>query len=187
MPLQTKMRLSFGVFMILLFAWTGWQAWEFARLARYLPLAMSSLGVTIASITVATDLLNWKRQGVAAGADVPESAALHGAEEREIAIREGELDPDAEGAPEDPRAIASRSVMMFGWILAYVAGIWLLGILVGSALFLLAFLFLVARSGWVLPVVGTVVMLLGMVVLSEALNLHWPDYLLQDVWGRLAG
>ena len=183
MPLQTKMRVGFGVLVILLFAWTGWQALEFARLARYMPAAMSGIGVVIGVLTVTTDLLNWRRQGVAAAGDVPETAALHGAEQREIAIREGELDPEAEGTPEDPRRIAQRSVMMFGWVAGYVLAIWVLGILVASALFLLVFLLVVARSGWVLPVVGTVLMLLGMVVLSEALNLHWPPYLLQDVFG----
>jgi hypothetical protein len=185
MPLQTKMRIGFGVLVILLFAWTGWQALEFARLARYLPVAMSGLGVVIGILTVTTDVLNYRRQGAAAAGDVPETAALHGAEQRELAIREGELDPDAEDTPEDPRRIAQRSVMMFGWVAGYALAIWVLGILAASALFLLVFLLVVARSGWVLPVVGTALMLLAMVVLSEALNLYWPSYLLQDVFGAL--
>lgn len=187
MPLQTKMRLAFGVVVILLFTWTAWQASGFAQLALYLPLAMSVLGVVIGVITVATDLINWKRQGVVASADVPETAALHGAEEREIAIREGEMDPDAAGGAEDPRAVAVRSLVMLLWIFGYVLLIWLVGIVAASALFLVAFLRLVARTGWLLPAIGTLVVLSGMWLMSELLNLRWPPYLLEDLLPFLGG
>ncbi|MQA17758.1 MAG: hypothetical protein GEV09_27955, partial [Pseudonocardiaceae bacterium] len=159
MPVQTKMRLVFGVMVILLFTWTGWQALGFAQLALYLPLAMSGLGVVVGVITVATDLMNWKRQGLVASADVPETAAMHGAEEREIAIREGGIDPSAEDTPEDPHAIALRSLAMMLWILGYVLLIWLVGIVAASAIFLFVFLRLIARASWRVPVIGTLVVL----------------------------
>ena len=197
MPLQTKMRLTFGVLVLLLFAWAGWQALEFARLARYLPLAMSGLGMLIGLLAIGTDLLNWKRQGLVASVDVPETAALHGAEERELALRRGAeasedeiADADAEGngeQPTDPRKIALRSGIMFGWVLGYVLLIWVIGLVAASALFLITYLRFVARSGWLLPLAGTAIILTGMWLLRTLLNLRWPSYLLQDVLPFLGG
>lgn len=181
MPLQTKMRLTVGVLMVLLFAWTGWQALEFARLASYMPLGMSGLGVVLGVIAVATDVLNWKRQGLVASVDVPETAALHGAEEMELKIRQGEVEVGGPDTPTDPRRIALRSGAMFAWILGYVFLIWLVGIVAASAVFLIAYLRFVARSSWRLPLLGTAVILSGMWILRTLLNLRWPDYLLQDL------
>ncbi|MPZ60980.1 MAG: hypothetical protein GEU93_06735 [Propionibacteriales bacterium] len=184
MPLQTKMRLSFGTLIVLVFAWTGWQALDFAELARYMPVTMSALGVTIGIVMVLTDAFNWKRRRLTTGDDVSETAALYGAEEREAALRDGSLDPEAaDDAPEDPRKVARRSIMMFGWIVGYVLAIWVLGILVASALFLVVFLLVVARSGWLLPVIGAALTVTGMLVLSELINIEWPPYLLEGVIG----
>lgn len=194
MPVQTRMRLAFDVFVIAFFAWTGYEALEFRTLAKYLPLTVSAIALALSLVALALDWRNWKGTGTVIMGDVPETAAMYGAEQAEIALdeveEEGEaarvaaakrVDADLEEV-EDPRAVVRRAGVMVLWILGYVLVIWLVGILAASAAFLLAYLFLEARAGWKVPVIGTVLILAGMSLLKELLNLTWPDYLLQRFW-----
>lgn len=187
MPLQTKMRFAFQLFLLALFAYTGWQALDFASLARYLPLTVSILAFITMLVGLVTDVWAYRRTGVVAAGEVPETAAMHGAEKAELTLQKkaeakhGTVEDVAQEADVDhPLAVARRSLEMFGWILGYVAGIWVLGVMAATAIFLLTYLWFQARAGWKLSVFGTVLVLAGLTVMRIALNLEWPDYLLES-------
>lgn len=192
MPAQTRMRFAFDIFVIAFFSYTAWEALDFRTLARYLPLTVSVLALILSILALIIDYRNWKRSGNVMLGEVSETAAMYSGVRSETAVSEEgsavpaamdeAADDDAEDEAEDPRAILRRAGYMVLWTLGYIVGIWVLGLMAATALFLVAFLFLEGRTGWKPPIIGTALVLGGIALLAEMLNLAWPDYLLQRLW-----
>jgi hypothetical protein len=219
MPLQTKMRFGFNLALILLFAYTTYEAWGFQRLARYLPLSISILALLVMLVGLLLDIVAYRRQGFVAGDDVPVTAALAGSEIKEHKLQAGKtggdeladdatsgitvtavdeagepvdpadvpIDTSRMGAIEPPRVILLRSAVVLAWILGYIVGIAVIGIVAASAIYLPAYLILQAKTGWKVPVIGTVAILAMMWAMREGLNLEWPDYMLEDTFASIFG
>lgn len=215
MPLQSRMRFGFSIAMILLFAYTSYEAWGFRSLARYLPFAVSILALVVMVIGLVIDVIAYRRQGVIAADDVPVTAALAGSEIKEHKLQAGEgeasqdtdgrsmkpvdadgepidpahvsLDPERVGEVEGPGVVLKRSGVVFLWILGFLAGIAVFGLTISIVAFLLSYLFLEARAGWKVPVIGTIAILAMMFLMREALNLEWPPYLLQETFAGWFG
>lgn len=196
MTLQARMRFMFTVFLLLLFGAAFWMALGFLSLARYLPLAVSGLAFVVLLVSLIIDVVAYRRSGIVAGDDVPGTASMAGAELKELALAEQErtegdldlseygleaLEDERLGGIEDPRAILKRSGRVFLWLLGYIIGIAVIGVMAASAIYLVAYLFLEAKTGWRIPVFGTVAILIMMSVMRELLNLEWPPYLLRDL------
>ncbi len=215
MPLQSRMRFGFNAGMILLFAYTTYEAWGFRSLARYLPFSISLLALVVMVIGLFIDIVAYRRSGVVAADDVPVTAALAGSEIKEHKLSTGKgamsadgdgrslepvdstgtpidpadvpLDPDRVGEIEGPGEVLKRSGIVFLWILGFLVSIAVVGLTLASAGFLMGYLFLQARTGWKVPVIGTVAILTLMFVMREALNLEWPPYLLEETFAGWFG
>jgi hypothetical protein len=217
MPLQTKMRFAFNIALILLFSYTAYESWGFARLARYLPLTVSVVALLVMTFGLVVDIVAYRRRGVVAADDVPLTAALAGSEIKEHKLQAGKVDesPPEEGEGTDlnpvddrgavidpadvaldtvrlgdiepPSVILKRAGTVFAWMLGYVVGIAIVGIVVASAVYLVGYLFLQAKANWKVPVFGTILLIVTMLVMAEGLNLEWPDYLLEDTFESMFG
>jgi hypothetical protein len=217
MPLQSKMRFAFSIFLLLLFMYTTYEALDFQRLARYLPLAVSMIALLAVSFGLIIDVLAYRRQGVVAADDVPMTAALAGSEVKEHKLQAGKteqeevpegegttltpvtdegevidpadviIDTDRLGEIEPPSVILKRTGVVALWILGYMDAIAIFGIMLASAGYLVAYLFLQARARWQVPVIGTISILLLMTAMRIGLNLEWPDYLLESTFESLFG
>lgn len=71
MPVVTKMRFGFTTLFILIFLFTAYEANGFARQARLFPLLVSIAGVLIATISLASDIRRYRREGTSVGDDAP--------------------------------------------------------------------------------------------------------------------
>ncbi|QBI20515.1 hypothetical protein ER308_13705 [Egibacter rhizosphaerae] len=229
MPMPTKLRFAFDVFLIVFFAWVAWEAWEFATLARYMPLFIAGMGMALGLAALVTDIQTYRRTGTAVGEDAQETAALGAVEQQwnedEADAREAsqagadgapagevernpgatstadadpmsERDP-AEESPEEPpfpviddetrrrmeRAALKRALGYLSVIVGYVALIWITGVFVASAVFLVFFLRVLAKTSWFVPIVGVVVVMAGLLLLENLVNVLWPPYLLEDLLG----
>ena len=201
MPLQTKMRFGFVVFLILLFAYASYEAWSFTRLARYLPLTVSLLALVVMLVGLYIDVVAYRRTGMVAGSDVPSTAALAGAEMKEKALEhqaEGkeldleelgleELEDPRLGAIEPPMEVLKRAGVVFGWMLGYIAGIAVIGLMASTTVYLIGYLRIEAKASWKIQFIGTGAILVGLTTMRILLNLEWPDYLLEDTFASIFG
>lgn len=201
MTVQTRMRFAFNIFLILLFAYAFWSALGFLSLARYLPLAVTGLALLVMLFSLLIDILAYRRTGIVAGDDVPVTASMAGAELKEIVLEEQkasgdvdlgelgleELQDERMGEIEDPMDVLKRAARVIAWIFGYVAAIAVVGVMAASALYLIGYLFIEAKTSWKIPIIGTALILIGLSVMRELLNLEWPPYLLQDAVESLFG
>ncbi len=67
-----------------------------------------------------------------------------------------------------------------GWLVGFVAAIALVGYFLAVVLFFVAFLRIVARSGWVQTLLLTLMGAIILLILTSALNLILPEGLLQN-------
>jgi hypothetical protein len=72
------------------------------------------------------------------------------------------------------RLIALRAAKFFGWLLGLIFSIWLLGFFISIPFFVVLYLKLEAREGWLLTLSLTVGVLIFLIVLFEmVLNTYW--------------
>lgn len=206
MPLQSKMRFGFVTFLILLFTYTTYEAWSFTRLARFLPLTVSVLALVVTLVGLYIDVVNYRRNGMVAGADVPATAALAGGEKKEIALQAGitgeeeaideddlaelgleDLADERMGDIEPPIKVLQRAGVVFGWMMGYIFGIAIIGLMASTTLYLVGYLRFQAKAGWKVQFIGTAAILVGLTTMRILLNLEWPDYLLESTVESIFG
>lgn len=204
MPLQSKMRFGFVIFLALLFAYTAWESLSFQRLAQFLPLSVSVIALVVTLIGLYIDIMAYRRTGMVAGDDVPTTSSLSGAEGKELALgleaegtRLSKADMDGLGLKdladervsdiEPPMQILKRAGVVFGWMMGYIVGIAIIGLMAATAAYLIGYLRFQARSGWKGQFLGTAAILVGLTVMRIMLNLEWPDYVLEDTVRSILG
>jgi hypothetical protein len=201
MPLQSKMRFGFVIFLIMLFSYAAYQAWSFQRLARFLPLTVSLLALVVMLIGLWIDIVAYRRTGMVAGSDVPATASLAGGELKEIALEHKakggdvdleelgleELEDERIGAIEPPIKVLQRAGVVFGWMMGYIVGIAVIGLMASTTLYLIGYLRFQAKASWKIQFIGTAAILLGLTAMRILLNLEWPDYLLEDTVNSIFG
>jgi TctA family transporter len=144
--------LAMAALALLAFAYAAWQAAHFEPHARLLPLVTALPGVALAGLLTVRSLRSQKAGGGGEG----------------------------EGDDGGPVAIGTirREALQFGFVGAYLVGIWLAGFHVATTLFLLAFLTLHARLRPLPAVVYTVIALAAFQAVANLLRLRWPAGLL---------
>lgn len=164
MSFRDRVRLGFGLFIVCLFAYAAFDAWDFSRRARYMPLYVSIAGLALTSLLIALDL--WRLRTLAG------REALR----RRVAIEDLAAEDMFSAAEELQRFMSTAYYLL--WMLGYVAAIAFVGMPVASGLFLATFLLIEARMklpGTALCVAG---MLAGLLGLTQLMHLRWPSNLL---------
>lgn len=164
MTFRDRLRLGFGLFIVCFFAFAAFDAWDFSRRARYMPLYVSVAGLVLTSLLVALDL--WRLRTLA-GREAPR---------RRVAIEDVAAEEMFSAAEERQRFRSTAYYLL--WMLGYAAAIALFGMPVASGLFLAIFLLIEARMklpGTALCVAG---MLAGLLGLTHLMHLRWPSNLL---------
>jgi hypothetical protein len=184
MLLQDRIRFAFSVVLLLLFAYTAYEAVSFAPLARYLPFTASLVAIAMMSFSILVDIGTFRREGRVAIADVFATSSMAVAIKQEDA-KEDAAEGRGDGVDESFRGPKTEREAIFGsfyvmsWIIGYFVGIAIVGLTVATLLYLGLYLAREAKASWKLNVIGNTAVLVGLNILREALNLQWPPYLLK--------
>lgn len=184
MLLQDRIRFGFSFLLLLLFAYTGYEALDFAPLSRYLPFTASMVAILMMTFSILVDIGTFRREGRVAIADVFATSSMAVAIKQEDAKEDAEqgrgegVDESFRG-PKTEREAILGSFYVMGWIFGYFAGIAIIGLTVATLLYLGLYLAREAKASWKLNVIGNAAVLVGLNILREALNLEWPPYLLK--------
>lgn len=84
---------------------------------------------------------------------------------------------DADGARDNEPVWGSkfrRTAPYMGWLLVLYLGIHFVGFLAATAIFTIAFCRFVGKMSWRSTLIGTVLLLVALIGLSEAFNMSWP-------------
>ncbi|MGD1879010.1 MAG: tripartite tricarboxylate transporter TctB family protein [Kiloniellaceae bacterium] len=164
MSLRERLRLGFGVFILCIFAYAAFDAWDFSRRARYMPLYVSVAGIVLTSLLITLDL--WRMRSTEGRAALRTKVSIE------------DLAADDLFSPAEDRQRFRTTAYYLGWMAGYAAAIGIVGLPLASALFLAGFLLVEARMR--LPGVGLCVagMLAGMFTLTHFMHLRWPPNLI---------
>lgn len=155
---MTTQRLERLVFLLLMagaFAWIAWEAHGFPRLARIFPYTIAVAALTLCLAEVARVLYSWWR---------------------------GKAPPDAADSPGLVKQLPAALPYLL-WIGGYYLAIAMFGFIIASALFVFAFVTIVGKLRWPYAMVGTALLLAGMLLMGDVMNLYWPQGLLGQVLG----
>lgn len=172
MPLLTRLRLGFDLFLLLVFFGALVISWGFAPAARNFPLAITFLGVLFGIGNLALDVYRYRTINSAVLVDTEPMVTLKPMPERAQPAPDEDAELGAHGI--------SRAAYYLVWSLAFGAAIWVAGIFMAVAAFLIIFFLFEAGTGWrfaVMATVGAEVVLYG---LGRFLTLRWPENLLSD-------
>jgi beta-lactamase regulating signal transducer with metallopeptidase domain len=145
-------RAVFSGIVCLVFVSALIQAQDFSRTAAYFPVAVAAVGLVAAGALLTSDA--WR---------------LGRAQGRQTASNEVDM-------PSAPESSSRQSVAVLGWlvwILSYVGAIWLLGMEIGTFVFLVASLRWIAKAPWWGYVVAAGVVVL-LWYLAFLFSLEWP-------------
>ena len=162
MPLLVKARIGFDSMALLLFLWMAYEARDFARLARVFPLTISLIAVVLGSVNLGMSIWRYRTEGVLIGTDAPKTAVAQGGEGDDALVVSGVL----------------RALYYLGWTLGYALLIWLIGLVVATLVFVVVFLLVEAKASWVLISVGGTATVGVLLLISEVMDLAWPDSLI---------
>jgi hypothetical protein len=163
MPLVTKLRFAFDVAIVFLFAGTAYVALDYQARARWMPLIISLLAIVLGVMNLGVDVFRYRKLGTAVGDEALETAALQ---------EDDDVDTPGEAAKRVGRYLL--------WTVGYAAAIGVFGLMGATGLFLAGFLTVEAKVRPVLVVVSVVVVLGLLYVLSDFMNLQWPENLMED-------
>lgn len=161
MSLLAKSRIVFDSLALLLFVWMAYEAWDFARLARVFPLAISLIAATLGLLNLGISIWRWRTGKRLVGDEAPKTAVAKGGEEDDRAVVHGVL----------------RALYYLGWTLGYVGLIGAIGLVAATLVFVLAFLAIEARAGWLLTALGSAVTVGALLLISDVMDLRWPESL----------
>lgn len=168
-------RLVFSVLVLLFFAAVLYSTSLFNLVvAGYFPGFAALVGLTAVAILVAVET-----RKILAARRLAVEPALAPAD---LVTESGEIvvDDDAgEGADIDPRRFG-RALL---WVVVAVVLVALLGIPIGSAVFLVLFLRLEGRESWLYTVLGTGVAVGLLIWTADLFRLQWPESLLDILLG----
>jgi hypothetical protein len=187
MLLQDRIRFGFSVLLLLLFTYTAYESWGFVPLARYLPFSASVVAIGMMIFSISVDIATFRRTGRVSADDVSSTSSMAVAVEQEDALHAAEegtgaaVDEAFKGPKTQADAIRG-SFFVFLWILGYVVGIAVVGLLLATTLYLVLYLWREAKASWRLNIIGNLSILLLLNIMREALNLQWPPYLLRDTF-----
>jgi hypothetical protein len=154
--LQTK-KIEQVVFIIMVaavFVWVVLEARSFPSKAGLYPWAVGILGLVLAAVEIGLTIT------------------------RKSKPMEGE--PQFQGDDGGLMRGVRQAFPYMLWLGAYYVLIYLLGLVVASGLFIVAFLSLVGKLRWFVALGGAALLVLFLLGVSELLNLYWPDAFLLE-------
>jgi hypothetical protein len=170
-PLITRLRLGFDVFLLLVFMGAAIMSWGFSPLARYFPLAVTLMGVLFGVGNLAVDLYRYsKGQPLVANS---------GGTPVMVADEAGKMEAQPDNNAADAKALRGAAYYL-AWALGFGLAIWVAGIFVAAAVFLLVFFLFQAKTGWRFAVIATVSAGLVLYGIGDLLRLRWPKSILTD-------
>lgn len=154
-------RLIFLGLVALVFSWAGWEALSFPSRARIFPQTVAFAALALALIEVARTLIAWRRGRTQA---MPPAEQKGRGESKRSTLHE--------------QVVAGAPYVL--WIAAYYMGIYLVGFVVASGVFVFLFLTRVGRVRWLAAVGATAPLLAAMLAVGTAMNLSWPTGLISN-------
>ncbi|MYZ47001.1 tripartite tricarboxylate transporter permease [Propylenella binzhouense] len=146
-------QVAFVLFTLALFAFTFWEAWKISFLAAVFPMIIAGVGGISAILVLASYAV--AKTDAAANFDLDHK-------------------PRAAGDP--------GTGYYLGWIVAFVAGVALVGFFLALAIFFLGFLRVIAKTSWLATIALTLFGLAMVLVLADNLELVFPGGLLQSYY-----
>lgn len=183
MPPDVKLRFGFSGFLFLVFAYTTYASLGFRDLAQYLPLTISVLALVTTAVSIIADAKKYRATGevrddsgfgqaaVAAKGDAPGDPV-------EADDEPDESDEGDVGGALTPERLKHAGIFTL-WMLGYVAGIAIIGIEAATGLFLVVYLYSQAKAGWLVSLLGPLLMLGLFALLRVLLNIEWPPYVFE--------
>jgi TctA family transporter len=149
--------------------------WDFS--AKIVPLVVGSLALTVLALSLFNEVCRKPRAAVAEG--VAEQAA-HDVQGRM------HMDITSDTAHLGVRTIVLRAGIFFGYLLAFMAVMAVIGLIPTAALFVLAFMRLEGSERWSLVVPYAAFLVLGIyLVFDVVMSIPWPPTLLGTWWPAL--
>jgi len=164
MSVRDRLRLGLSLFVLCVFAYAAFDASDFSRRARYMPLYVSVAGITLSLLLISLELWRARRGG---GRATPR---------RGVAIED--LAAEDIFSPEEERHRLKTTSYYFVWMICYVGLIAVIGLPIASTLFLGLFLWIESRMR--LPAIALSIagMLTALLTLTHLMNLRWPSSLI---------
>ncbi|TDE07460.1 hypothetical protein [Jiangella asiatica] len=162
MPALVALRLGFSALWIVAFAYAITETFDFPSISGMYPRVAAALGLILAAVTFAVDLWKWRRGRDVLGSEVSISASAALAAEDEHGVRRAFL----------------RAARYALWLVALMASFWLVGVVAGAGLFVLAFLLVESKAHWILLVAGPLATMGLLMLLANSMNLFWPESLI---------
>ncbi|HEY9539217.1 MAG TPA: tripartite tricarboxylate transporter TctB family protein [Kiloniellaceae bacterium] len=158
------LRVGFTIAVLCLFAYAGFEALSFSRLARYMPLYVSVAGAALSLPLLLAELRRLRAPGGDAANRAPSSI-----EEYSV----GDPLTDAE-----ERKRFWTTAYYLGWMVGYVALIGIVSLPVASAVFLGAFLRLEGRMSYPFVGLSVAALVAALFAVTYLMHLRWPTSLI---------
>jgi hypothetical protein len=179
----TKPHLVFALLVLAVFVWGFIEATGFAAQGRELPLLVSSVGTVLSVLLLVSYVRRMKRT---ASADAVTSGDVR---EALLGSRLSGGDAVADSADimqqvedeEDEEIPPRRVAIVSAWILGYLVGIYVLGFLLASTIFVIMCLRVEAKAGWIRAVLSGVAVFLFVDTFNYLLGIRTPESVL-DLW-----
>lgn len=150
-PMWPQIAFTLGI--MALFVFTFMETINLSQLGRIFPVSIAVVGMATAAMVLWPQIRGNRSSG-----------AVFDAESKEVSDQLGPMTP----------------LKYIGWLVGFVAAIALVGYFLAVVLFFVAFLRIVARSGWVQILLLTLMGAIILLILTSALNLILPEGLLQN-------
>jgi ABC-type Na+ efflux pump permease subunit len=155
-----------------------WQAGGWTFNAKIVPLVVGAIAIVVAGLSLFNDMC---RQ-----ADVPAPESLmetarHDVEKSVIGTGEPgkiHMDLESDTAHLPVSTVLARAAIFFGYLLAFMATMWVIGLIPTAGLFVVLFMRLEGRERWSVAIPYAIVLMAFIyVVFDQIMSLPWPGTL----------
>lgn len=164
MPVVTRMRFTFTIFVIVVLGLAAIEAQDFSRQARLFPFQVAMLGLLVAVLSLLSDIRRYRRDGTAVGKDAPATSSTAAYEP---------------GAPIG--YVFARALRYLTWCGVLLLMMYLIGMKAAAMLFIFAFLWIESSLKRVYIPIAPVAIYILLTVLQNAVNLRWPPSLVEII------
>ncbi len=162
----------FHVFMIIVIGWMVIAALPWPANAKIVPLIVGSLALGFAITGLLNELFRAPEveHSLADGTKAEIKGAIH-------------MDLESDTAHLSTALILQRAAIFFGWLLAFMASMALIGLIPTVPLFVIGYMRLEGRERWSLVLPQAIGLTLFIyIVFDQLLNVPWPQTLLGMLW-----
>jgi hypothetical protein len=153
-------RLVFDVSILILLLLVVFETADFHRLARYFPQYVALAASVLAALGIALDIFKLRSGAqLVGGSDIAQTATLS-------------------DSSMSYKHVLLRAGRYLGWMLSFVLAVWIFGLVLAVALFLLSFFAAEARIRWWANILGTALALFLLITFSSVMNMRWPGSLM---------